>query len=503
MAEPAPKLPSSTTGNLSSYAPISWTAVAALITAVVFFLIVSVTGLDAFVRKQSLIQPWLLFLAVLAVVLAFVARRQIRASEGTRTGERYANVAWYLGVVGGLGYLTYLFGIEFAVRNDAEREFRNFSAHLVKLDPTNPADPELYSAVYATISPGKRSALRGPNDFETMDQGFKDSVLGFRASDLARLCSRNTGECSFKITGFIDWSQKETEISCTLRAVLISPEGEHDLVVPMMAEIDVKKQRRWFIVPNKDGYVKSRRLTPYGWELEGLEMGCREIAAGFLENLTRGNSTFAYFAYVEPNESIESATILMKGLVDKVNGRQAVAGSWALLMPFSAQHEDRLYNGVFAKTDGKPPGDYERAQFKTFWNMPQRIAPAGRIIRSNVDTYQALTLSGPKLEYLQSAEIVLSPEGQQPPAARARVALQLSDKDDAALRAELAKLRQDAATAPRTYEPSTEQRVALRQWNWRVVKIASDLKQVPVSKEPQPGGGGGPGGMMGGMMGGM
>jgi len=501
MAEPTPKLPSNTTGNLPSYAPISWTAVASLIVAGIFFLIILVTGLDAFVRKQSLIQPWLLFLAVLAVVLAFVARRQIRAAEGTRTGEKYANIAWYLGVIGGLGYLTYLFGIEFAVRNDAEREFRSFTSHLSKFDPSNPVDPEFYSAVYATISPGKRSALRGPTDAETMDQGFKDNVLGFRASDLARLCLRNSGECSFKITGFIDWNQKDTEINCTLKAVLTSPEGEHDLVVPMQAEIDTKKQRRWYIVPTKDGYVKARRLTPYGWELEAIEGNCREIVNGFLENLSRGNSTFAYYAFVDPNGSPQNATNLMNGFVNTAGGRQAAAGSWSVIVPFPAKYEDQLYNGVFAKADGKPPGDYERTQFKTFWNMPQRIAPAGRILRMNVDTYQALAVSGPRLEYSQAAEIVLSPEGQQPPTARARVFMQLSDQDDAVLRARLAKLRAEAAGAVRSAEPSLELRNDLPIWNWRVVKIVTDLKQVPINKDQAPPGGG-PGGMMGGMMGG-
>lgn len=501
MAEPTPKLPSSTTGNLPSYAPISWTAVAALVAAGLFFLIIVIAGIDAvFIRKQSLIQPWLLFLAVLSVVLAFVARRQIRASEGTRTGEKYANIAWYLGVVGGLGYLTYLFGIEFAVRNDAEREFKNFAAHLSKFDANNPTDPELYSAIYATISPGKRSALKGPTDAETMDAGFKDNVLGFRASDLARLCLRNAGESKFTITGFVDWNQKDTEINCTLRAVMSNAEGDYDLVIPMQAEIDSRKQRRWYIVPSKDGYVKGRRLTPYGWELEAVEGNCRETVGVFLETLTRGNANFAYYAFVDPEQTPESASKLMNGIVTTAEGRQAAVGSWGVLVPLPTKHEDRLFNSVFGKADGKPPGEFDRPQFKTFWNVPQRIAMVGRVLRSNVDTYQALSLTGPRLEYRQAAEIVLSPEGQPPPTARARIALQLSDQQDAELRALLTKLRTEAAGAPRTGEPSAEQQTATRAWNWRVVKILSDLKAVPMNRE-QPGGGG-PGGMMGGMMGG-
>ena len=72
------------------YAPISWTAVASLAVAILFVLVLLVTGYMAWRDKQPLLQTWLLVFPAVAVLLAFVARRQIAASEGTRTGQVYA-----------------------------------------------------------------------------------------------------------------------------------------------------------------------------------------------------------------------------------------------------------------------------------------------------------------------------------------------------------------------------------------------------------------------------
>src|SRR6478609_9674005 len=83
----------------SGYAPISWTAVASLAIAVLFVLVLLMTGYMAWKDKQPLLQSWLLVFPALAVLLAFIARRQIAASEGTRTGQIYATAGWWAAVV--------------------------------------------------------------------------------------------------------------------------------------------------------------------------------------------------------------------------------------------------------------------------------------------------------------------------------------------------------------------------------------------------------------------
>ena len=77
---------------------------------------------SAFLAKKPLVQAELLALPAIGVVLCFAARRVIRNSEGTRTGENLANTAWWICVIAGLGYAAYLLAIDFAIRRDAKAE---------------------------------------------------------------------------------------------------------------------------------------------------------------------------------------------------------------------------------------------------------------------------------------------------------------------------------------------------------------------------------------------
>src|SRR4051812_180434 len=100
-----PTLPS--TADAAPYAPVSWLAVAAMLSTVLFAVFLLVTGYGAYKDKRPLLQEWLLVLPVAAIVLSFAARRVIRNSEGTRTGELFGvdlpNAAWWVSLVLSLG----------------------------------------------------------------------------------------------------------------------------------------------------------------------------------------------------------------------------------------------------------------------------------------------------------------------------------------------------------------------------------------------------------------
>ena len=501
MAEPdvSPKLLASTTGNTDGYAPISWTAVAALGFAVAFVVITALLAITSLSKQQSLIEPRLLVLPVLVVILAFVARRQILGSEGTRAGLRYANVGWYIAVVGGLTYATYLFAIEFAVRNDAEREFLAFSAPLGKLDAANAQDPAFYSAVYVMISPGARGSMSSPTDAAGMDASFKDLVLSFRSTDLARVCTRNPGRVTFKTTGLVDWEQKPRLITCTIKAQMSCPEGDFDLVVPMRADIEDNRQRRWMVVPSKEGYVKGRKLTPYGWFVEGVEQSGRQFASDMMFALSKpGNANLALVGYVLPSSDLTGSARLAEAMMVSLPGRMAVAGSmgaWPALPPGAEQ----ALADLFARPDGKPLSENDRRTFREAWANPQRLTPPGVGLKTNADTATQLTLLDDKIKLAQSAEIILNLDGQPAPTARAKIVLGLPARAEAELVAELNRLRDSAATDPKSDAPSAEIIDKSRAVPWRVARVVSDLKAVAVSRDGPPGGpAGGGGGMMGG-----
>src|SRR4051794_20298782 len=107
MADPTPTPALPSTADPTPYVSVSWMAVAAATAAGVFVVIMLALALSAFASKMPLLIDELLALPVIGIVLSFAARRMIRNSEGTRTGENLANAAWWVCLVGGLGYAAY------------------------------------------------------------------------------------------------------------------------------------------------------------------------------------------------------------------------------------------------------------------------------------------------------------------------------------------------------------------------------------------------------------
>ena len=477
-------------GIQAGYAPISWTAVASVGVAGFFVLLLVVMGLSAFNRGQPLIVPALLAFPFLAIVLAFVARRQIRASEGARTGEWLANLGWWLAVLAGLGYVAYLAAIEFAVRREANQAFERWSAHLTTLDPKNPKDPALYEAVYLTLKPGTRaSAVRSPRDVSGMDRAFGAAVAGFRQVDLVRVCNRNPGAVTIRPHGLQSWEQKPGEITCTLTATAATPEGEFSLQVPMRAEIDEKRNRQWqFSIP-PEGLVKSQTMTEYGREVAALEASAQRFVFDFMSLLgTEGQEPLAYLGFVHPGGSPERAA----DVASKVNAARvpqaAIAGGLALSGPFPRPEGwyEYLTGTVFAKPDGGPKTEYDLARFKLAWFSPGRLARAGSVLKSSVDINPVLMVTGDAVEVQFPVELMLGTStATGPSAARARLVVRVTRDADPQVFADLEKARAaGTATVPGG-------NVKGRPSAWRVVRLESDLNVV--TETPGPGGPGMPG----------
>ncbi|HVK13459.1 MAG TPA: hypothetical protein VM597_32200, partial [Gemmataceae bacterium] len=369
MPESPPRLASADPGKEPGYAPISWTAVAALALAVFFALLMGVILLTATRRGQPAIEPWLLFFPAIVIVLVFVARRQIRASEGTRAGERYANAAWWIAVVCGLGYVTYLGTIEFLIRRQANQEFVTWSNYLKDLNPSDPRDPNFFHAVHMTLDPGVRGSVPA-GEPARIEATFRDAVAGMRGSDLVRLCSRNRGAIEFRPQGLREWQQKPTEVTCTLTGTVHTPEGEHSLVIPMRAVIDEKtKNRRWQITPAAGGYIKdrTRALTPYGWQVEYLDVSARQFSQDFLARLSGpAGSPFAYLAYVHPGWDTRRAVSVFVGM-------PAVGGGPTTVLPFPPGGEEHLTRKVFTRPGGAAHDPADVGRFLALWNTAGRF----------------------------------------------------------------------------------------------------------------------------------
>jgi hypothetical protein len=473
MPESPPRLASADPGTQPGYAPLSWTAVAALVLAVLYGLVMAVVLFSAFRRGQQVIEPPLLVIPALVVVLAFVARRQIRSSEGTRVGEQYANLAWWIAVVCGLGYVTYLFAIDFSIRRQADSEFATWSSYLKDLNPSDPKDPNFFHAVHMTLDPGVRGSVPA-GDPSRIEATFRESVTGLRASDLVRICTRNPGAVTFHPQGLKEWQQKPSEITCTLTATLSCPEGDFGLVVPMRAVIDEKtKARRWQILPIPGGYVKTKSLTPYGWQVEYLEASGTRMAQEFLGRLSvPGSAPYAFLAYVQPDGTPKHANALFAALT-------ATAGGPATLLPYPPGGEQYLTQKVFTRSGGGQLDPADAARFLVLWNTATRFVPAGNFVRNNTETHPTLVMEPDRIECRVPIEIQLGSQVGGPGAAIARgsVVFQATRQAAPDFFNDLDANRKAGLSAGVSDRPPSDA-VARPAIPGRVVRIESDLRPM-------------------------
>jgi hypothetical protein len=226
MAEPmqSPSLPS--TADTTPYVPVSWMAVAAIGVAAAFAVTLLALGVVAFTSKKPLLEDWLLAMPVIAIVLSFAARRVIRNSEGTRTGENLAIYAWWTALVLGLCYVAYLFAIDFAIRRDARGEIEKWMALVTRGD-----DDDLFRAFHRTLPPGGRQGIN-PDDKHQMQIRFRDELLVFRTCDLLKLAQRNKDEFEFT-SGAVTWSYKPGMVDCLLHGTVKCPEGTFPVLIPL------------------------------------------------------------------------------------------------------------------------------------------------------------------------------------------------------------------------------------------------------------------------------
>ncbi len=480
MPESPPRLASADPGTQPGYAPVSWTAVASFALAILFALVLAVTLISGFRRGQLVIEPPLLAIPAVVVVLALVARRQIRASEGTRVGERYANIGWWIAVVGGLIYVTYLFAIEFSIRRDAAREFDTWAGYLRKINPTDPKDESFYSACHMTLDPGVRNSVP-PSDPARMEAAFRDQVAAFRNCDVVRVCARNPGAVDFRTHGLRNWQQKPTEIDCTLVATLVTPEGEHGMVVPMRAVVDEKtKRRRWQIALAPGGFVKTRNLSRYGWLVEYLEGSGRQYAYDMMANLnTPGGGRTAYMGYIDPALDPQRATALLKSVSATATPRGGVAGSAATAVPPSPPGAMAYLTGkVFTKPDGGPHDSADQARFAALWNTPGRITPAGAVTRSGPETNPILRIEPDAVECHMPIDIILGGQGPATLSAKGVIVMRVVAAADPALFADVNSARQAGASGGLSDRSVVTSDVLNHHVPWRVVRIESDLRPI-------------------------
>lgn len=481
---PAPALPS--TADPTPYVPVSWMAVAAALVTGLFLVVLLVLGISAFVGKRPLIMPELLVFPVIGVVLSFAARRLIRNSEGTRTGERLVNAAWWVSLVAGLGYSAYLFAIDLSIRRDAEGEVQRWVGYLVKNDKD-----DLERAFLRTLDPARRANLKpGSPDIQAQ---FRDALVAFGQCDVVLLTRRNPGEgvCTFTPGGLKDWSYKPGGIDCVFTGVLKCPEGVFPLNIPLRGMEGVSGveggTRQWTIIPSENGYISrsTMSLTPYGWLVVELQLSGGQFGRSFLNRLDVGSLMFplAYHEYIGPVTKQQH----WQAVGEAAPVRMAVGGVAGALAPYHTTEMTDFYRNRFFRLlgGGEPTGDLKQ-KFADSWNNFGLVAP-GRRLRNSPDTRDDIIITENAIEIRIPCELPFATAEGSSSAARCRLVVACTDPT---LLADFKRLRAEANPDHATDTPPPS--VAKRNLNWRVVRVETDLNPITLStRQDREGPGGG------------
>src|SRR5262245_55714103 len=120
MAEPTTQPLPASPGQDFVYRPLSGVAVAGVVVASVFAVLLVICAAAAMWRGEPFLLPlWMVLLAVTGAVLSLLGRWHILRSEDTRAGLGLTRWGLWISLITGLGYGTYYFFTGLAVQNQA------------------------------------------------------------------------------------------------------------------------------------------------------------------------------------------------------------------------------------------------------------------------------------------------------------------------------------------------------------------------------------------------
>ncbi|MFO0805070.1 MAG: hypothetical protein U0791_18345 [Gemmataceae bacterium] len=484
-APPGPALGS--TADEAPYVPVSWLAVVAAAAAGLFAFLLLVMGIIAVRSKRPLLEEELLVLPIIAVVLSFAARRVIRNSEGTRTGQLFSidlpNTAWWGGLVLGLGYVSYLLAIEYSIRKDAQSEVQQWTEWLSKGD-----DESINRAFHRTQDPSQRKNT-SPTKGELLEARWGKEYVAFGQSDLRRLILRNATNHKIELGGLRDWKYQPTGIECVYAATLTCPEGTFPLLIQMKgtdagAAGTDSGARQWQIMHYpSSGYIEKdrARLTPYGWfvaqmGITGAEQG-RRLATASVQRESRAGIRYE-FADTEPGERDFYRPLTLAG----AQARSSVVGV-AAAYAFSPGRSflDASAAKLYTLPGGAPPDAARLETFRKAW-FETGIVRAGERLQGSTDTNDQVWFADDAVYYRMPVEIPLSATRGEMVAARAGAVFKC---DDPAILEEAKRLRAAADPAVGSDQPDAAA-FAARKIVWKLARIESDMKPIKAEPPKQP-----------------
>jgi hypothetical protein len=501
MADATPRLSSATDASEVRYAPLSWLAVCALVTGVVYLFALVLLGFISFRQGKPLVSVPLLVLPAIGILLAFAARRSIRTSEGARTGDNYANLGWWMCVIGGLCYGAYWFAVDWSMRSEAERQMKRWAETLISADPSNPNDPKLREAFNQTIQLERWNSEEVTND-RIFQVQYGAGMNIFRHTNLLVLAARNRESAKITRTGLAMSEDKENEQIHLVAGILSCDEGDFPIEVRFRSVV-TERSRQWQVI-GEPVYIRQDQYyrpigdrTRYGWLMERLQFVAHEQTAEFAFTLGNQqarqqplNSPFP-FPPVAFGQALAIETFVKNGLAHDTPEkillsalhRAQLAGPAAVIRPGGTDPGEDF----FAREDGKPMSAEDRKTLMTVWDPPvydpARFMPAG--MRNANDPIRNSVIVVEPNRITVKVPVELKPYGGEfltSPSAFSIGKLVMVCDDPAAI-----KEFNDARSAPRSLSNRVPEDLVNKRFPLRVIRLESNL---PKLTPPAPKGGG-------------
>lgn len=463
-----PVLPS--TADASPYVPVSWMAVSAVVVAGLFLVVLIGLGLwDYFVEKKPLLLKELLVFPLVAVVLSFAGRRLIRNSEGTRTGEKLCNTAWWVSVIGGLSFVAYMMAIDFAYRRDAKDEGQRWVSNVLGDDSARMA------AFIETLEPDRRGGL-SPASPGQLESEFRDQLTEFKQCDLVKLAMRNPGNCRIEGEGVKDWTTRQNVLDCAYTAKVTCREGVFDILVPVRGieygSGTPNPGRKW-MVPAQSSVpmiLPDAARTPYGWLVAAVEQSALQFGRDFFGLVGTGspNHPLIYHMFVGPKEN----GLRIANLQLTHTARIALAGGPTGLAPLNTKESADYFRSAFFKLPGgAEPSQFQKDDFRRAWDSAGLLPPATRL-KSAPERIPMVAFGENAIEMKFPCELPIP--GPDLGVCKCRLIVTLNDP---AVIAELQKLRAEANPSQATRTPP-ENIQPMPSEKWKLIRVESDMNEI-------------------------
>jgi hypothetical protein len=349
------------------YQPLSGYAVAAVVVAGLFAVILVALVVVGLTSNRTPLTYQVLALAVAGVVLAVVGRSHIRNSEGTRTGLRLANAAWWVCVLGGAGFGAFLLANEFVLRAESRRKADGFFEALRE-------GKEQEAFEQYVLPPELRGrADPGTPEFETVYTPAGYPL--FAGHRLLQAFRRNGTNVRYEHVGARDVGQEGEGFKATHTYRITVAEGVFDVQLKLVAAEPKSGKPQWHIQAGQAFGITEPswdHFSEYGRLVIESEQEAGDFARRWMADLSGGRPGLAHL-YLLPLPDREKGTAVRH--MAAFMGGGAV---FALPPPGGTDQEfDQLLKAGFFRRDaaGNVLSGPKASELRALWASPN-VGPA-------------------------------------------------------------------------------------------------------------------------------